>query len=73
MGHLSMAGKEKEMLESEGDVRECRQREGMEGKRRVPKWDGRLAVFLFNFLFWGGASMVCRKGEHPFWVRPCSV
>ena len=27
----------------------------MEGKRRAPKWDGRLVVFLF-FIFFGGGG-----------------
>jgi hypothetical protein len=71
-----MAGKEKEMLESEGDVRECRQREFKKAwKEKGGRQNGMVVWWCFYFLFFfgGGASMVCRKGEHPFWVRPCSV
>jgi hypothetical protein len=72
MGHLSMAGKEKEMLESEGDVRECRQKEFKKAWKEKGGRQIGMVVWRSFFFFWG-ASMVCRKGEHPFWVRTCSV
>ena len=67
MGHLSMASKEKEMLESKGDVCECRQREFNKAwKEKGGHQNGMVVWRCFYFYLGGEASMVCCKGERPF-------